>query len=52
MTARGRMSATDWSELSVTLLSADVEGSTRLWETEPEEMGDPDRTATDGHHRG
>ncbi len=40
------MSATDWSELSVsglptgtvTLLLADVEGSTRLWETQPEEM--------------
>jgi predicted ATPase/class 3 adenylate cyclase/DNA-binding CsgD family transcriptional regulator len=40
------MSATDWSELAVsglptgtvTLLLADVEGSTRLWETQPEEM--------------
>ena len=37
----------DWSELSVsgllptgtvTLLLADVEGSTRLWETQPDEM--------------
>ena len=37
----------DWSELgvsgllptgTVTLLLADVEGSTRLWETQPEEM--------------
>ncbi len=40
------MSATDWSELgvsglptgTVTLLLADVEGSTRLWETQPEAM--------------
>ncbi len=40
------MSETDWSELgvselptgTVTLLLADVEGSTRLWETQPEEM--------------
>ena len=40
------MSATEWSELgvsglptgTVTLLLADVEGSTRLWETEPKEM--------------
>ena len=40
------MSATDWSELgvselptgTVTLLLADVEGSTRLWQTQPEEM--------------
>jgi predicted ATPase/class 3 adenylate cyclase/DNA-binding CsgD family transcriptional regulator len=41
------MSEIDWSELSVsgllptgtvTLLLADVEGSTRLWETQPEEM--------------
>jgi class 3 adenylate cyclase len=40
------MSATEWSELgvsglptgTVTLLLADVEGSTRLWETQPEEM--------------
>jgi class 3 adenylate cyclase len=36
----------DWSELgvselptgTVTLLLADVEGSTRLWETQPDEM--------------
>ena len=40
------MSATDWSELgvselptgTVTLLLADVEGSTRLWQTQPDEM--------------
>jgi predicted ATPase/class 3 adenylate cyclase/DNA-binding CsgD family transcriptional regulator len=40
------MSATEWSEVgvsglptgTVTLLLADVEGSTRLWETQPEEM--------------
>jgi predicted ATPase/class 3 adenylate cyclase/DNA-binding CsgD family transcriptional regulator len=40
------MSATEWSELAVsglptgtvTLLLADVEGSTRLWETQPEVM--------------
>ena len=40
------MSATEWSELAVsglptgtvTLLLADVEGSTRLWETQPDEM--------------
>nr|WP_102142744.1 LuxR family transcriptional regulator [Mycobacterium sp. QGD 101] len=41
------MSQTDWSDLgvigllptgTVTLLLADVEGSTRLWETQPEEM--------------
>jgi predicted ATPase/class 3 adenylate cyclase/DNA-binding CsgD family transcriptional regulator len=40
------MSATEWSELAVsglptgtvTLLLADVEGSTRLWETQPKEM--------------
>jgi predicted ATPase/class 3 adenylate cyclase len=40
------MSATEWSELAVsglptgtvTLLLADVESSTRLWETEPDEM--------------
>ena len=39
----------DWSELdvsgllptgTVTLLLADVEGSTRLWETQPEQMTD------------
>ena len=40
------MSATDWGELgvselptgTVTLLLADVEGSTRLWETQPDAM--------------
>jgi class 3 adenylate cyclase len=40
------MSATDWNELgvselptgTVTLLLADVEGSTRLWQTQPDEM--------------
>src|SRR5271154_7434064 len=40
------MSETDWSDVSVselptgtvTLLLADVEGSTRLWETQPDEM--------------
>ena len=40
------MSATEWSELAVsglptgtvTLLLADVEGSTRLWETQPDAM--------------
>src|SRR5690242_19154916 len=40
------MSATDWSDVvmgelptgTVTLLLADVEGSTRLWETQPDEM--------------
>ncbi|MGE5698372.1 MAG: adenylate/guanylate cyclase domain-containing protein, partial [Candidatus Sericytochromatia bacterium] len=41
------MSQTDWSELgmsgllptgTVTLLLADVEGSTRLWEAQPDEM--------------
>jgi class 3 adenylate cyclase len=40
------MSATEWSELgvsglptgTVTLLLADVEGSTRLWETQSDEM--------------
>src|SRR5271156_243945 len=49
----------NWSELAVsglptgtvTLLLADVEGSTRLWETQPEEMTDAvarlDRTLTD-----
>ncbi|MDQ1494585.1 MAG: hypothetical protein QOG69_1068, partial [Actinomycetota bacterium] len=54
MFCRGRarrlntMSATAWSELdvnelptgTVTLLLADVEGSTRLWETQPEVMTD------------
>ena len=47
------MSATDWSELgvselptgTVTLLLADVEGSTRLWETQPDEMTARHRTA-------
>src|SRR5258705_1078922 len=41
------MSETEWSDLAVsglptgtvTLLLADVEGSTRLWETQPDEMG-------------
>src|SRR3981189_1022479 len=40
------MSATEWSELAVsglptgtvTLLLADVEGSTRLWESQPDEL--------------
>ncbi|MDT5217008.1 MAG: hypothetical protein QOK18_5247, partial [Mycobacterium sp.] len=43
------MSATEWGELgvtelpalptgTVTLLLADVEGSTRLWETQPQEI--------------
>ena len=56
----------NWSELgvsellptgTVTLLLADVEGSTRLWETQPEEMGAAvarlDRTVCDivsAHH--
>ena len=44
---RAEMPLVDWSELSVsgllptgtvTLLLADVEGSTRLWETQPKEM--------------
>src|ERR1700742_1641456 len=44
---RAEMPLVDWSELgvsgllptgTVTLLLADVEGSTRLWETEPDEM--------------
>jgi predicted ATPase/class 3 adenylate cyclase/DNA-binding CsgD family transcriptional regulator len=44
---RAEMPLVDWSELgvsgllptgTVTLLLADVEGSTRLWETQPEEM--------------
>jgi predicted ATPase/class 3 adenylate cyclase/DNA-binding CsgD family transcriptional regulator len=42
------MSVTDWSDVgvielptgTVTLLLADVEGSTRLWETQPDEMAD------------
>jgi predicted ATPase/class 3 adenylate cyclase/DNA-binding CsgD family transcriptional regulator len=46
---RAEMPLVDWSELgmsgllptgTVTLLLADVEGSTRLWETQPEEMTD------------
>jgi predicted ATPase/class 3 adenylate cyclase/DNA-binding CsgD family transcriptional regulator len=46
---RAEMPLVDWGELSVsgllptgtvTLLLADVEGSTRLWETQPEEMTD------------
>jgi class 3 adenylate cyclase len=48
------MSATDWSELgmselptgTVTLLLADVEGSTRLWQTEPNEMAAASRNST------
>jgi class 3 adenylate cyclase len=41
------MSETEWSDVdmaellptgTVTLLLADVEGSTRLWETQPDEM--------------
>ena len=43
---RADLPLVDWSELgvsglptgTVTLLLADVEGSTRLWETQPEEM--------------
>ena len=43
---RADMPPVNWSELgvgelptgTVTLLLADVEGSTRLWETQPEEM--------------
>jgi class 3 adenylate cyclase len=44
---RAETSLVDWSELgvsgllptgTVTLLLADVEGSTRLWETQPSEM--------------
>ena len=44
----------NWSELgvsgllptgTVTLLLADVEGSTRLWETQPEQMTRRDRAA-------
>jgi predicted ATPase len=54
------MSQTDWSDVGMTdqlptgmatLLLADVEGSTRLWETEPDEMNDAvarlDRALTD-----
>jgi class 3 adenylate cyclase len=45
--SRGDLPLVDWSDLSVsgllptgtvTLVLADVEGSTRLWETQPEEM--------------
>jgi predicted ATPase/class 3 adenylate cyclase/DNA-binding CsgD family transcriptional regulator len=45
--SRAKMPQVDWSELgvsgllptgTVTLLLADVEGSTRLWETQPEQM--------------
>ena len=44
---RADMPLVDWSELNVsgllptgtvTLLLADVEGSTRLWETQPDQM--------------
>jgi predicted ATPase/class 3 adenylate cyclase/DNA-binding CsgD family transcriptional regulator len=46
MSERADMAPLNWSELgvselptgTVTLLLADVEGSTRLWETEPDEM--------------
>ena len=50
----------DWSELgvsgllptgTVTLLLADVEGSTRLWETQPEEMTAGDRAPQPGRVR-
>ena len=53
----------DWSELgvsgllptgTVTLLLADVEGSTRLWETQPERDDRGHRAAESdgvGHHR-
>jgi class 3 adenylate cyclase len=50
--------ALNWSDLgvsellptgTVTLLLADVEGSTRLWETQPEEMNGRHRAA--GLHR-
>jgi hypothetical protein len=54
----------DWGELSVsgllptgtvTLLLADVEGSTRLWETQPDQMTDrrhgPDECHRVGHDR-
>src|ERR1700694_3524602 len=63
---RAETPAVNWSELgvsellptgTVTLLLADVEGSTRLWETQPEEMGAAvarlDRTVCDivsAHH--
>lgn len=47
MSQRADMLALTWSDLgvvellptgTVTLLLADVEGSTRLWETKPEQM--------------
>ena len=46
MSTHAEMSSLNWSELgvselptgTVTLLLADVEGSTRLWETQPEQM--------------
>lgn len=46
MSRHAEMPPLDWSELgmselptgTVTLLLADVEGSTRLWETQPEQM--------------
>src|ERR1700730_18231311 len=46
MSTHAEMSSLNWSELgvselptgTVTLLLADVEGSTRLWQTQPEEM--------------
>ncbi|OBJ54208.1 hypothetical protein A9W95_17540 [Mycobacterium sp. 1423905.2] len=47
MSQHAEINALTWSELgmsellptgTVTLLLADVEGSTRLWETEPEQM--------------
>src|SRR5882762_5858270 len=63
---RAETPAVNWSELgvsellptgTVTLLLADVEGSTRLWETQPEEMtaafANLDRTmarVVDTHH--
>src|SRR5882724_5450668 len=48
MSERADTPPLDWSELgvselptgTVTLLLADVEGSTRLWQTQPEEMTD------------
>ncbi len=57
------MPLVDWSELNVsgllptgtvTLLLADVEGSTRLWETQPDEMTAAIarlNQACVGHHR-
>ncbi|WP_297601748.1 adenylate/guanylate cyclase domain-containing protein, partial [Mycobacterium sp.] len=59
------MSETSWSDVTmselptgtVTLLLADVEGSTRLWETQPDQMKDAiarlDQTLSDAittHH--